>query len=47
MLSIMVDMLSSMITAGLPVFLMLLPIPKVAEAADKMLDALPAILSLP
>ena len=47
MLGIMVDMLGSMIAAGLPVFLMLSLIPKVEDIANKMLDALPAILLLP
>ena len=47
MVGIMADMLTAMIAAGLPVFLMLSLIPKVEEVANKMINCLPALLLLP
>ena len=47
MIGIMADMLVAMIAAGLPVFLMLSLIPKAEDVANKMLQALPALLLLP
>lgn len=47
LIGIMADMLTAMIAAALPVFLMLSLIPKVDEVANKMLQALPALLLLP
>ena len=47
MIGIMTDMLSAMVAAGLPLFLMLSLIPKVGDIANKMIQALPAILLLP
>lgn len=46
-IGIMADMLTAMVIAGMPIFLMLTLIPKGEEIAGKFMDAVPALLLLP
>ena len=46
-IGIMTDMLTAMVVAGLPLFLMLSLIPKGDEIANKFIDAIPALMLIP
>ena len=46
-IGIMTDMLTAMVVAGLPIFLMLSLIPKGDEIANKLIDAIPALMLIP